>query len=71
MNEFNKNSYKTIFDVLLENGYSEQEAEKLICDVIEDQNRFTDYADRIHTIIIGMNSQNEIINTIETDLKYI
>ena len=44
-------SYEAIFHALLKDGYSEQEAEELICDVIEDQIDFTNYAEQIHSII--------------------
>ena len=43
--------YKSIFHALLKDGHSEQEAEELICAVVEEQIDFTDYADRIHSII--------------------
>ena len=43
--------YEAVFHALLKDGYSEQEAEGLICAVIEEQIDFTDYADRIHSII--------------------
>lgn len=44
-------SYDIIFDALLDAGYSESEAEQLICDVIEDQKDFDDIAKRIHKIL--------------------
>ncbi|MBR3251885.1 MAG: hypothetical protein IKF80_09265 [Erysipelotrichaceae bacterium] len=43
--------YESIFHALLKDGYSEQEAEELICAVIEEQIGFTNYADRIHSIL--------------------
>ena len=43
--------YESIFHALMKDGYSEQEAEDLICDVIEEQIDFTNYAEQIHSII--------------------
>ena len=43
--------YEAVFHALLKDGYSEQEAEELICAVIEEQINFTNYAERIHSII--------------------
>ena len=43
--------YEAIFHALLKDGYSEQEAEELICVVIEEQINFANYAERIHSII--------------------
>ena len=43
--------YEAVFHALLKDGYSEQEAEELICAVIEEQINFTNYAERIHPII--------------------
>ena len=43
--------YESIFHALMKNGYPEQEAEDLICAVIEEQIDFTNYAERIHSII--------------------
>ncbi|MBR0418179.1 MAG: hypothetical protein IJI66_03320 [Erysipelotrichaceae bacterium] len=50
-------SYEIIFNSLIKEGYSEEEAEQLICNVIEDQISFCNYAERIHNII-----QEEINN---------
>ena len=44
-------SYEAIFHALLKDDYSEQEAEELICVVIEEQINFANYAERIHSII--------------------
>lgn len=44
-------SYDKIFYALLNDGYSETEAEQIICDVIDDQIEFTNFAERIHSII--------------------
>lgn len=44
-------SYETILNALVKDGYSEEEAEQLICNVIEDQISFSNYAERIHRII--------------------
>ena len=43
--------YEVVFHALLKDGYSEQEAEDLICAVIEEQIDFTNYAERIHSIL--------------------
>lgn len=43
--------YEAVFHALLKDGYSEQEAEDLICAVIEEQIDFTNYAERIHSIL--------------------
>lgn len=44
-------SYEAIFHALLKDDYSEQEAEELICAEIEEQIDYTNYAERIHSII--------------------
>ena len=44
-------SYEAIFHALLKDDYSEQEAEELICVVIEEQINFANHAERIHSII--------------------
>ena len=44
-------SYDIIFNSLIRDGYSEKEAEQLICNVIEDQISFSNFAERIHRII--------------------
>ena len=44
-------SYDKIFEALLAFGYSGSEAERMICDVIEDQKDFDDIAGRIHKIL--------------------
>lgn len=49
--------YNKIFNALLNDGYIEQEAEELICQVIHDQKDMDDIADRIHKII-----QDEVNN---------
>ena len=43
--------YEVAFHALLKDGYSEQEAEDLICAVIKEQIDFTNYAERIHSIL--------------------
>ncbi len=43
--------YESIFHALMKNGYPEQEAEDLICAMIEEQINFANYAERIHSII--------------------
>ena len=43
--------YEAVFHALLKDEYSEQEAEELICAVIEEQIDFTNYAARIHSIL--------------------
>lgn len=45
--------YETVFHALIKDGYSELESEELICDVIEEQINFTNYAERIHSILKG------------------
>ena len=42
------NPYETIFNALIKDGFSEQEAEELICEVIEEQKDFDNIAERIH-----------------------
>ena len=44
-------SYDIVFNALIEHGYTEDEAEQLICDIIEDQIEYSNFADRVHTII--------------------
>ena len=44
-------SYEIIFNSLIKEGYSEEEAEQLICNVIEDQIFCSNFAERIHRII--------------------
>ena len=44
-------SYEIIFNSLIREGYSEEEAEQLICNVIEDQISCSNFAERIHRII--------------------
>lgn len=44
-------SYEAILEALLEFGYSEEEAEQLICDVIEDQRYFDEVQKRVHRIL--------------------
>ena len=44
-------SYEVIFEALIEFGYSEEQAEQLICDVIEDQRYFDDVQKRVGKII--------------------
>ena len=48
--------YESIFHALLKDGYSEQDAEELLCRVIEEQIEFTNFADRIHLIIKQTNN---------------
>ena len=43
--------YEAVFHALLKDEYSEQEAEELICAVIEEQIDFTNYAERIQSIL--------------------
>lgn len=45
------NPYDSIYCALLKDGYSENEAEELIADVIEEQLMFTEIADKLHSII--------------------
>ena len=47
----NRTSYMVVFDALIEVGYTEKEAEQLICDIITEQREYDDYADRIHNIV--------------------
>ncbi len=51
MNRIPFESYGKIFDALLEAGYTEEEAEQLLCDVITDQRDFDNYGERIHRIL--------------------
>ena len=44
-------SYEAIFEALIAFGYSEQEAEQLICDVIEDQRYFDEVQKKVHKIL--------------------
>ena len=44
-------AYNIIFEALLDKGYTEQEAEELICQVIVDQKDMDDIASNIHKII--------------------
>lgn len=44
-------SYETIFEALIAFGYSEEEAEQLICDVIEDQRYFDEVQKKVHKIL--------------------
>lgn len=44
-------SYSTVFDCLIDAGYSEEESEQLIADIIEDQIEFTNFAERLHLIL--------------------
>ena len=41
-------AYDKIFNALLNDGYTEQEAESLICQVIQDQKEMDDIANNIH-----------------------
>ena len=43
-------AYQKIFEALINEGYSETEAEELLCQVIQDQIDYSDAADRIHKI---------------------
>ncbi len=52
-------SYQIIFDTLTDAGYSEAEAEQLLCDVIHDQREFDDYASRIHQILKDLNDEDK------------
>ncbi len=47
-------SYEIILEALTDKGYTEVEAELIICDVIEDQIEFSNIADRLHSIIVEM-----------------
>ena len=49
------NSYDIIFNALLADGYSEEESEQLICDVIEEQIEMNKIAERVHNIIQKVN----------------
>ena len=51
-----KDSYEIIINALLADGYTEEEAEQLICDVIEDQIEFSNFAERVHEIIKGFHT---------------
>lgn len=44
-------TYDIILNALLNNGYTEQKAEELICQVIVDQKDMDDIASNIHKII--------------------
>ena len=44
-------SYEVIFEALIAFGYSESEAEQLICDVIEDQRYFDEIQKKVHKIL--------------------
>ena len=44
--------YETIFNALIKDGFSEQEAEELICEVIEEQKDYDNVAERIHKMIV-------------------
>ena len=56
MDSIPKTSYMIVFDALLEAGYSEQEAEQLIADIVADQRDYDNYADRIHEIVKEVHS---------------
>ncbi len=43
--------YETIFSALIKDGFSEHEAEELLCEVIEDQKGYDNIAERIHKMI--------------------
>lgn len=51
-------AYDVVLDALLDKGYSESEAEVIICQIIEDQKEFDDIAKRIHNII----TQNKLFH---------
>jgi len=57
--------YEAVFHALLKDGYSEQEAEDLICAVIEEQIDFTNYAERIHSILKESKIQKTGANTFQ------
>ena len=44
-------AYQIVFNALIKAGYEENEAEEILCQVIQDQIDYTDFADRIHKII--------------------
>ena len=44
------NSYNIVFESLLDSGYSESEAEQLICDVINDQREMDCVSERLHNV---------------------
>ena len=56
MNRIPKTSYMIVFDALLEVGYSEEEAEQLLCDIITDQRNYDNYAQRLHNILEDVHS---------------
>ena len=51
MNRIPYESYGKIFDALIEAGYSSEEAEQLLCDMIADQRDFDNYGERIRRIL--------------------
>ena len=51
MKDIPYDSYEKILRALINDGYTEEEAEILICDVIEDQRYFDDVAKRVHKIL--------------------
>ena len=57
-------SYEIIFNALLVDGYSEEEAEQLICDVIEDQIEMDNIARNIHNIIKNITYSSSILSNI-------
>ncbi len=58
MNMIPFESYGKIFDALIDAGYSEEEAEQLICDVITDQRDFDNYGERIHSILERLKNED-------------
>ena len=44
-------SYEIVFDALLEKGYTETEAEQIICDIIEDLKEMDNIALKVHSIL--------------------
>jgi len=49
--EKSKTSYEIVFESLLNEGYSEKEAEILLCEVIDEQRKLTKLADQIDQIL--------------------
>lgn len=57
-NIIDRNPYEIIFNALLNNGYTENEAEELICEVIEEQIEYSNFAERIHSILCETNNSD-------------
>lgn len=45
------NTYEIILDALMKAGHSQEESEQIICDLIEEQSKFTAIADNLHNLI--------------------